>query len=82
MKVLILILLGGILGGCENSPRVIAYKETKANKIKYASEIRETTKECLSNIRQNPSVQNFNDDNEVVETCTKYAMELYNAHWE
>lgn len=49
------------------------------NRLKYSSEIREATKECLGSVRSNPQVQNFNDDNEVVETCTEYALKLYNA---
>lgn len=53
----------------------------KENRVKYSKEIRETTRECLSSIRDNPYSQNYNDDNEVVKSCTEYALKLYNANW-
>jgi hypothetical protein len=49
------------------------------NRPKYTTEIRETTKECLRSVRSNPQVQNFNDDNEIVKSCTEYALNLYGA---
>ncbi|MDC5195540.1 hypothetical protein OHW50_00265 [Acinetobacter baumannii] len=53
----------------------------RMNREKYAKDIREATKECLVSVRSNPQVQNYNDDNEIVKSCTEYALKLYSAYW-
>lgn len=79
MKIILILIATISLGGCELTH---TYEKARANRIKYAKDIRETVNECLSSVRSNPSYQNFNDDNEIVETCTEYAMKLYNANWD
>lgn len=55
-------------------------EQAKSNKLKHTTEIRQTTRECLLSVRSNPQVQNFNDDNEIVKSCTEYALNLYGAN--
>lgn len=61
--------------------RLTAFDLVQLNREKYAKDIREATKECLVSVRSNPQVQNYNDDNEIVKSCTEYALKLYNAYW-
>lgn len=75
MKLIVILMIGLFLAACSG------YDDAKKNRLKYAAEIRETTKECLVSIRDSPKVQNFNDDNEIVKSCTEYAMKLYGANW-
>lgn len=72
------------LFGCTNGESIKPINQmdiVKENRVKYSKEIRDTTRECLSSIRDNPHSQNYNDDNEVVKSCTEYALKLYNANW-
>lgn len=71
-----------LLTACDSSIKSVfeLRAEHRENKRRYVKEIRETVKECLTSVRQNPSVQNFNDDNEIVESCTDYALNLYEAN--
>ena len=73
-----------ILSGCTDGESIKPISQmdaVKENRVKYSKEIRDTTRECLSSIRDNPQSQNYNDDNEVVKSCTEYALKLYNANW-
>lgn len=73
-----------ILSGCADGESIKTISQmdaVKENRVKYSKEIRETTRECLSSIRDNPYSQNYSDDNEVVKSCTEYALKLYNANW-
>lgn len=86
MKALIFVLAIVILTGCARKdivqgPEAQTLNQVKKNRIAYAKDIREATNECLSSVRNNPQVQNYNDDNEIVKTCTEYALKLYNAYW-
>lgn len=56
------------------------FDEAQENKQRYKMEIRKTTNECLSSVRSNPQVQNFNA-NEIVNSCTEYALKLYGAKY-
>lgn len=84
MKLIMIVLAIVILTGCarkdfEQGPESTSQDQVRKNRIIYAKDIREATKECLSSVRENPRTHNFNDDNEIVETCTEYAMKVYNA---
>ena len=79
-KVIVIAMLLALLTACETGPNTFEIRAKHLeNKEKYSKEIRETAIECIKSVRQNPSVQNFNDDNEIVESCTKYALNLYDA---
>lgn len=74
------------LTGCEADPGHInnilpptTAKKILENREKYVAEIRATVVECLSNSNKNRDVK-YNDSNEVVETCTRYAQDLYGAY--
>ncbi|MGU2730312.1 hypothetical protein [Acinetobacter baumannii] len=84
MKLIAILLVVMTLTGCarkdlEQGPEYTSQEQVRKNRLTYAKEIREATKECLSSVRGNPRTQNFNDDNEIVETCTEYGMKVYNA---
>lgn len=82
MNKLIIIAMLALLTACEDGPDYVhelRAKHLENKKKKYSKEIRETAVECIKSVRQNPSVQNFNDDNEIVESCTEYALNLYDA---
>lgn len=86
MKAIIFILAIVILTGCarkdvERGTEYTSQDQVRKNRILYAKDIREATNECLSSVRSNPQVQNYNDDNEIVKSCTEYALKLYNAYW-
>jgi len=83
-RVCMLLTASIILSGCtdgEENKHLNQMDAVKENRVKYSKEIRETTRECLSSIRDNPHSQNYNDDNEVIKSCTEYALKLYNANW-
>lgn len=82
MPKLILLMSLALLTACDSSIKSVfeLRAEHRENKRRYVNEIRETVKECLTSVRQNPNVQNFNDDNEIVESCTDYALNLYEAN--
>lgn len=81
IKLALVLFLATSLTACEGPQTTFELLRAKhfENKKRFSKEIRETVKECLTSVRQNPDVQNFNDDNEIVESCTKYALNLYNA---
>lgn len=92
MKIIAILVTALALSACGPQPRnpneqpLIEKKLTdfdlvQLNREKYAKDIREATKECLVSVRSNPQVQNYNDDNEIVKSCTEYALKLYNAYW-
>lgn len=86
MKLIAILLVLAASTGCarkdfDQGPETQTLEQVRKNRITYAKDIREATNECLSSVRNNPQVQNYNDDNEIVETCTKYALKLYNAYW-
>ncbi|MFL1383591.1 hypothetical protein ACJOYH_05775 [Acinetobacter baumannii] len=92
MKVIVILVTALALSACGPQPRnpndharvekkLTGYDLVQSNRLKYAKDIREATNECLSSVRGNPQVQNYNDDNEIVESCTEYALKLYNAYW-
>ena len=83
-RVCMLLTASIILSGCTDGEVIKPISQmdvVKENRVKYSKEIRETTRECLSSIRDNQHSQNYNDDNEVVKSCTEYALKLYNANW-
>lgn len=65
-------------GLTETDENTLAAREILALRHKYAPEIRQATVECLQNANNNRDVE-YNDSNEVVESCTEYALELYGA---
>lgn len=74
------------LVGCEADPGHInnilppeTARKILENRQKYVAEIRATVLECLSNSNKNRDVK-YNDSNEVVETCTRYAQDLYGSY--
>lgn len=80
IKLALVLFLATSLTACEGPESVFELRAKHLeNKKRFSKEIRETVKECLASVRQNPNVQNFNDDNEIVESCTEYALNLYDA---
>ena len=92
MKLILMMLVVSSLVACGPQPRnpneqslrekkLTGFELVQLNREKYAKDIREATKECLVSVRSNPQIQNYNDDNEIVKSCTEYALKLYNAYW-
>ena len=80
IKLALALFLAASMTACKGPESVFEVRAKHLeNKKRYSKEIRETMLECLKSIRQNPNVQNFNDDNEIVESFTEYAINLYDA---